>query len=70
MSPPSERGLPKVVPEKQAGQHWTRIGAQHPEDNDGLEGGVSRSEAEVSMEELYFKGVIGYEKLDLTEGDV
>ena len=62
MSPPSERGLLKLVPAKQAGQCWTRIDAQHPGDNDGLEGEVTRSKAEV--------GVTGNGQLGVINGDI
>ena len=62
MSLPLERGLPKLVPTKQAGQRWTRIDAQHPGDNDGLEGEVTRSKAEV--------GVTGNGWLGMINGDI
>jgi len=64
MSPPSARGLPKLVPAKHAGQHWTRRGAQHPVNNGGLEGEAMRLEVEVGGGRSYFEGVVRYE-LDL-----
>ena len=65
MSPPSERGLPNLVPAKHAGQRWTRIDAQHLENNDGLEGEVLKLGVEVGVDRSYFEGVIGYEGLDM-----
>ena len=54
------------MPAKHAGQHWTRIDAQHPENNAGtVEGEAMRLEVEVGVDRPYFEGVIGYEELDL-----
>ena len=64
MSPPSERGLPKLVPAMHAGQRWTRIDAQHSENSSGLEGEVMRLEVEVGVDRSYFKGVNRSEELD------
>ena len=62
MSPPSERGLPKLVPAKHAGQRRIRIDAQHPGNNDDLRGEASRLEVR--------EGLVGYEELDLILFDV
>jgi len=61
MSLPLRRGLPKLVPAKHAGQRWTRIDAQYPENNGGLEGEAMRLEVEIGMVRSYSEGVIRYE---------
>ena len=55
------------MPAKHAGQHWTRIDAQHPEDNVGtVEGEATRLKAEVGVDDKpYFEGVVRYEEFDL-----
>ena len=65
MSPPSERGLPKLVPAKHAGQRRIRIDAQHPGNNGDLRGEASRLEVAVDVDGPYFEGLVGYEELDL-----
>ena len=62
MSPPSERGLPKLVLAKHVGQCRTRIDAQDPEDNGGLWGEAMRLEVEVGMDRAYFEGVVRNEE--------
>ena len=55
------------MPAKHAGQRWTRIDAQHLENNAGMEGKATRLEVEieVGVDRPYFEGVIGYGELEL-----